>query len=550
MSNDKLAIEQLKFKREDRAFYPLTTAEAVIFTSDNPDVMDDNQESIHGAIMELFKRLKELEVLYKPLNKWIEDFELNHEIAFNPRIVDNLVCESRIRSLSARQGVILKDLIDEKLGYEIVSQAVYDSIKPHEPNKIYFINEDMKIRRFYVGDYVFDTNPSDDPRLVLEYNNVTIPSSTTNITPIAIEQSNLLGIVVESPEGCSGSIVNGKLKITVPANLTVKDRTFEFTVIGKASSEEDDVTAKFTVLQLHEDNPSSELYIELNMTKKKVDASFGVANDIFITETNCATFAVDAPMGCSASCDGTEITYSWPMNTSQEKKVYEFIVYGYNVDDTAYTQTRFVVEQDRGGSEDIELIISPDNFTVTSAAGHIHEAMVRAFNGDAIEVTSWPEWIANVEYHEPSKMFNIEYMENTTNETRSGVINVVGIKAGKAPVVREIAVHQRGKGEGAYMDWNVDEYTASPSAIKLDDKIYMDESATNCVMFSIEVDNIDMFYNKSVSIRFDNNTERYYVAARLMTNTTGSSRECNLTITGETANHQSITKTIKVVQNG
>lgn len=551
MSKEKIDIQQLKFKKSNEEFYPLTTAEAVIFKSDDDRVIEDSQESIHGALMDIYTRLKALEMYYDPITRRVEDIEEKHEIALNPRIVDNLVCESRIRALSARQGVILKDAIDGKLGYAFMSQSQYDSINPHEENKVYFINDDLKIRKFYVGDYVFDPDKSDDPILKLEYNDITVPATVTSIAPIPVIQRALNDIIIDVPEGCEAIITNGTLKITVPANTTVKDKIYTFTLTGKASDEEDDVTAVFNLKQLHEEKISSTLYIQLNKNYKKVDGNFGVDNDILVSNTNCASIEIAAPAGCAAVLNGNAITYSWPVNLTAEKKVYDFIVYGYDEEVSEYTTTKFSVEQDRSGSQDIELELAPDVLKVSNEEGHSHEVAVKVFTGDSLSVTSWPQWIKNVTYHEPSKMFNIEWMANKDQqESRTGQIIVTGVKAGKQPIERPITIIQAGTETDAYMNWESYEYNIGSAAIALNPIIRLYETNTNCVAIGISTEQIEWFVNETVAIRYNSKDKYYYVAGRLTANQSAEPREIELKISGRDAADNIVEKTIKVTQNG
>lgn len=544
MSNNKLEIEQLKFKRDNREFYPLTTAEAVIFNSDD-ERLYNAEESIHGAIMELFLRLKALEEYYQPLTQKINDLEEKHEVVLNPRIVDNLVCESRIRALSARQGVILKDLVDSKLGFEILSQAKYDGITVKEANKIYFINDGMKIRKFYIGEYLYDPNSADDPVLKLEYNAITVPASTTNISPVAIQKTNIKSLTFDAPEGCTIKEENGKLVMTVPRNLTVVNKTYVFEIIGKAFNDERDITVTFTVNQLHEEHPSAELFVDLNTQFKQIVASAGTSSDIVIESTNCSSFDITAPSGCSATINDGVITYSWPINLTQSKKLYEFIVYGYNEDLTASCQTSFTLEQARGGSEEIEFIIEPDVFNVISAAGHTDDAAVKVLTtGAALSVSSWPQWINNVEYHEPSRQFHIEWAENESTTARTAEIEVVATMAGKKPVSRKIVINQLGSSEGAFMDWDSYDFTASGASMQ-PVKFRLPSANTNCVTFRIDsIAGDAKWYNNNVTIFWDQMNDRWQLGGTTMGNQSG--KTSTIKVTGETANGQTIQKTFTV----
>lgn len=455
---DKLNAKQLIFKDENEAFYPLTTAQQVIFKHEDgetprvKELLGTEDSTIYGVIKKLVERYMTLDEYYKTIETKIDRLEADYEIVLNPRIVDNLVCESGIRALSARQGFILNSLIDKKLGYEILSQAKYDALKEKEENKIYFINEGDKIRTFYVGTYQFDQMPEDDPILKLQYNEITIPASTKALTPVEIQQANIATIYFENvPEGCTASVVNGKLAITVPANLTVLDRVFVITVCGKATNGKDIIKTDFTVKQLHEEHPSAELYIDLNTQLKSIPSIAGVGTGIVIENTNCAHFIIDAPSGCSAYLEDDMISYAYPTNIEPVEKLYDFVINGYNEDYTASTSTFFRLKQDRGGSTGAELDIDPVEMTFEANDIHTERPRIVATNCTSIEVVAPAECTAH--YYPADKSFHLEWPVNPTTESRDYVFVVTGKTDKDAEATRTITIHQNGNATSIVREW-------------------------------------------------------------------------------------------------
>lgn len=199
-------------------------------------------------------------------------------------IVDNLECDAFTKALSARQGVILKNMIADvgalkelekvkteltekiKTGDQQLDEKV--NLKPNtrvltreeyvrlgtgvDPNTLYFVKDteaSKQIKTIYFGSLIYNPADESDYKLSFKYTKAEVGYDTTELTDgvniIGVFSNYTIGasIVVGTTRVQDPNIVSATFNkdtrmvtVTMAKNETGEDRTFEITLQGRHST--------------------------------------------------------------------------------------------------------------------------------------------------------------------------------------------------------------------------------------------------------------------------------------------------------------------------